>query len=325
MPFPIVSPAFYGEFLESEKIAPENEDYCGSFISAAALEYVMYLSEPKVVKKLIKIKSPLEFKMAYLSEEFEDRVVPLSLEIIEQNPIAEYYWQIRTLMMIVLQNRTVNFEERMLLLNYVLKKISAMIAKNQSELIAELAEEFSNIRDYSETLEYFKAVYPQVKFSLADGISLLKSLSKVADNDFVCIMDDVYQNLKTAPDELSRVDMENYMNLRSNYKKIYLGKKQHYIENIMVNYVWTYSIPFAGGNKLSIWDNYVFFCSLYNALKVLISCYMPKKSDDDFAHMIASFDKTLRKVGSDIIIKVLAAAKKAGQDNNGDLAVLVIS
>ncbi|MCL2054116.1 MAG: hypothetical protein FWG90_06725 [Oscillospiraceae bacterium] len=325
MPFPVISPAFYNELVEDEKINPENADYCDVYISAAALEYVMYLSEVKVVKKLMESSAPLEFKMAYLSEEHEKTVLPVSHKIINENPVTEYYWQIRVLMMNTLQNRNFSFEKRMLLLNYALKKINGMVSKDQPELIPDFVNEFTRIKDYSETLTYFSRVRSAAKFSLADGISLLKSLSKNAGRNYGAIMEAIYKNLEITPDTLNKINFQNYLKLRDCFTEEYLHKKAHYIENIMVNYVWTYSIPFACPGRLSVWDNYIFFCSLYNALKVLITCYMPGKASEDFANAIAEFDNALRKSGGNLIIKLVEAVKSAGQDNNGDLAILAIS
>ena len=49
------------------------------------------------------------------------------------------------------------------------------------------------------------------------------------------------------------------------------------------------------------------------------------KNDDDFAEAIAEFDKAFRSGGLDIIAKTIRASKNAGNNNNGDLAILVVS
>jgi hypothetical protein len=325
MPFPIISPAFYKELVDGVTLKPEDTDYCDVFVSAAAVEYVMYMSERSVVKKLMETEEPLAFIMANLNENDEKNVIPVSLDIVKENPIAEHYWRIRVLIMNILQNKGIAFEKRMLLLNYALKIINGMSVSNLSGGIPDFISGFMETANYDDTLKYFEGVRPAVKFSLADGISLLKSLAVKAPRGFGAVMDVIYRNLKTTPDTLKTTDVSAYGEMRRAFGEEYLVKKPHYIENIMVNYVWTYSIPFAYSSKLSIWDNYVFFCSIYNALKVLIACYMPGKSDDDFADAVAAFDGALRGAGSGIAVGLVDAVKNVGQDNNGDLAVLVIS
>jgi hypothetical protein len=325
MPFPVISPAFYKELAGDEKQNAELSDYCDVFISAAAVEYVLYLSERKVVRKLMEIDEPLGFIMTHLNEEDEEKVLPVCRGIIEENPVTAHYWLIRVLIMNILQNKELPFEKRMLLLNYALKKVNGLSEPGLSDGIPEFITEFTaNVR-FDETLKLFEGVRPAPLFSLADGISLLKSLSGAASPEYNAIMGVIYKNLETTPDTLNAINVDTYRKLRDGFTTDYLLGKPHYIENIMVNYVWTYSIPFAYSSKLSIWDNYVFFCSVYNALKVLIACYMPGRADGDFADAVSSFDDALRRAGGDIAVRLVDAVKNAGQDNNGDLAVLVLS
>ena len=121
------------------------------------------------------------------------------------------------------------------------------------------------------------------------------------------------------------VKMDKYIEMRRDFTLDFMEKHSSWIENIMINYVWTYGLPYACADKLNIWDNYVFFCALYNAIKVMVSCYMPGKTEDDFVKAISSLDDALRKTGKDIVWKMVVAIKNAGQDNNGDMAVLTIS
>jgi hypothetical protein len=96
------------------------------------------------------------------------------------------------------------------------------------------------------------------------------------------------------------------------------------MENIMVNYIWANSLPFKNPT-LNYWEHFVFFCSLYNAVKVLYTCYMPGKEDEDFAKAISAFDSAIRAADDNLIQKIVNAAKNSGQSNNGDMAVLVLS
>ena len=54
-------------------------------------------------------------------------------------------------------------------------------------------------------------------------------------------------------------------------------------------------------------DNYVFFCALYNAYKVLLTCYMDGKGEEDFVKAVSSFDDALRQSGDDLIWKMVLA------------------
>ena len=324
MGFPIVSPACLRELTERlTPMAPD--DFCDVVVTAAAVEYAPKLCHTEIVKKLMEEKNILAYSMINLPDEQSAHFVQQSKAILAQHPTAQHYWQMRTLFMSVLQNRSVNFEKRMLLLNYAVKTIQGMIDKGQPHLIPKFIEEFTAAgMDYTPVLEYFKEVRPNPGYALADGISLIKSLSK-PNAAYKEVLNTIYKNLGVSgPETLKMTDMKKYIEMRKAFSEQASGEKAHYIENIMISYVWTYTIPFSDPD-FNFWDHFVFFCSLYNAVKVLITCYMPGKDDDDFAKAISAFDAALRASDSKLMSKVIFAVRNSGQSNNGDLAVLTLS
>lgn len=324
MGFPIVTPAILKELNDRLKPQP-SDDFCDIIVTVSAVEYVPHLSNIEVVKKLMEEKDVLEFKMVNLPDDQSAQFIEKSKKILANYPTAQYYWQMKTLFMNVLQNRNVNFEKRMLLLNYAVKTVQGMLDKGQSNLIPKFIEEFTKPdMDYTPVLEYFKEVRPNPGFALADGVSLLKSLNK-PNAAYKEVLNTIYKNLGVSgPETLKMTDMMKYISMRKDFSEQAAGENAHYIENIMVNYLWSFSIPFADPS-LNFWDHFVFFCSLYNAIKVMITCYMPGKNDDDFAKAVSAFDAAIRSSDKRIMKKVISAAKNAGQSNNGDLAVLTLS
>ncbi|MCD7731479.1 MAG: hypothetical protein LUI05_08305 [Oscillospiraceae bacterium] len=325
MAFPIFTPSFFKELVDVTKPVEEYSDLAGIIVSPAAVEYVLYLSNPDVVRRLMAENEPLSFKMSRITGEEEAMFAKRSSEAVAVNPSAEYYWQLRTLMMVVLQNREVTFEKRMLLLNYAIKTVQGMIDSHQPNLIPEFVNKFGENKDYDKVLEYFKGISPHPEYSLADGVSLLKSVVK-SSPEYKEVLGAIYKNLGVSgPETLNMVDMKSYVEKRRKFSEVFMAEHSNWIENIMINYVWTYSLPYACSDKLGIWDNYVFFCVLYNAYKVLFTCYMDGRGEEDFVKAVSAFDGALRKSGRDIVWKMVAAVKNAGQDNNGDMAILVLS
>ena len=324
MPFPVVTPSYFRELVDVTKPADEYSSFADVIISPAAVEYVLHLSNPDVVRKLTQIDDQIAFSMAYVGEKEEAELVEQGKAAVMAIPTLAYYWQIRALMMGVLQDKRVTVEKRLLLLNYALKTIQGMIDKHQPNFIPQFASDFIEKDEYDNILEYFKPVKMNFGYALADGISLLKSISKTTPA-YKDTLARIYQNIGVSgPETLSLADMNKYLELRKSFATGFLTEHSNWIENILVNYVWTFSIPYAVCEKLSIWDNYVFFCSLYNAIKIMITCYQPKDSEE-FIKIISAFDDALRKSGKDIIWKIVAAVRNAGQANNGDMAVLVLS
>jgi len=325
MGFPIITPAFLNELKETMKPASPDE-FCDINITASAVEYVPQLFRPETVRKLMEEQDIIAYNMVNLPDDKSEQFEKQSRLITDTYPQAKYYWQIRTLFMNILQNRRVNFEKRFLLLNYAVKTVQGMLNGGQGEHIPEFIDSYTaDDADYKTVLEYFKEIRPNPGYSLADGVSLLKSLAKP---NAACkeVLNGIYKSIGVSgPETLKMADMKKYLELRKAYSLWAEGEKSRYIENVMINYVWYYSIPFSDPS-FSIWDHFVFFCSLYNALKVMLTCYyLPDGSDECFIKAVTAFDAALRTSDKNLMGKVIIAVKQAGQNNNGDLAVLTLS
>lgn len=323
MGFPIVSPVFMKEVMK--RIGAETPDeFCDVIVSPAAVEYAPQLCSEEVVKMLMEESRTLAYSMVNLTDEQSEQFAAKSQEIIQAYPPAQYYWQMRTLFMSVLQNRGVNLEKRMLLLNYAVKTVQGMLDKGQPNLIPQFIEEFTGSQSYDHVLEYFKSIRPNPGYALADGISLLKSLNK-PNAAYKDVLNTIYRNLGVSgPETLQMTDMDKYLGMRKTFTEFAAGEKAHYIENVMISYVWTYAIPFADP-QFNFWEHFVFFCSLYNAFKVMVTCYVTDGSDEKFLKAVCAFDSAIRSSGRKLIKNVVYAVRNAGQNNNGDLAVLTLS
>lgn len=324
MSFPVVSPAVVKEL--SERLKPQTPgDFCDIVISSAAVEYAPKLNNSEVVRILMEEKDPLAYNMSNLPDDQSEELTAQSQRIIKMYPITQYYWQMRMLFMCILQNRNINFEKRFLLLNYAVKTVQGMIDNNQPVHIPRFIEDFTSTNmDYERVLEYFKEVRPNPAYSLADGISLLKSLNK-PNAAYKDVLNSIYKSLGVSgPETLKMTDMKKYLTMRKAYSEFAAGEKSHYIENVMISYVWTFSLPMLSP-QFNFWEHFVFFCSLYNAIKVMITCYASDGDDEAFIKAICSFDEALRSSGGKLIRNVIYAARNSGQNNNGDMAILTLS
>ncbi|MBQ5320087.1 MAG: hypothetical protein J6K17_13430 [Oscillospiraceae bacterium] len=323
MGFPIVTPAILNSL--KEKLAPAApEDFCDVAVTVSAVEYVPKLSRIEIAETLIAEKDILAYNMINLNDEQSQQFVEQSRQIISEHPSANYYWQMRTLFMSIMQNRGIPFENRMLLLNYAVKTAQGMYDNGQGERIPKFIDEFTSLTDYTPVLEYFKQIRPNPMYSLADGISLIKSLKK-PNAAYKEVLSTIYKNLGVSgPETLKMIDVPKYIGMRKAYSEAMNSEKSIAMENIMINYIWSYSLPFAH-TEFNFWDHFVFFGSLYNAVKILYTCYMPGKEDGDFAKAISAFDAALRISDPKLMHKVIYAMRNAGQNNNGDLAVLTLS
>ncbi|MCH5192394.1 MAG: hypothetical protein J1F11_00430 [Oscillospiraceae bacterium] len=324
MSFPVISPAVLKELTERLK-PQEPGDFCDIIVSSAAVEYAPRLGVSEVVKILMEEKDVLAYNMTNLPDEQSEEFTAQSQRILEMYPVTQYYWQMRMLFMCILQNREINFEKRFLLLNYAVKTVQGMIDGDQPHLVPKFIEDFTSPQmDYERVLEYFKEVRPNPAYSLTDGISLLKSLNK-PNAAYKDVLSSIYKSLGVSgPETLKMADIKKYLTMRKAYSEFAAGEKAHYMENIMISYVWTFSLPLANP-EFNFWEHFVFFCSLYNAIKVMITCYTSDGNDEAFVKAICAFDEAVRSSGGKLMRNIIFAARNSGQNNNGDMAILTLS
>ncbi|MBR4096164.1 MAG: hypothetical protein IKK42_02535 [Oscillospiraceae bacterium] len=323
MGFPIVTPAILNDL--KEQLFPLNPDhFCDIAVTVSAVEYVPKLSNIDIAKVYISEKNTLAFNMINLPDDQSEEFVRKSNALLSTYPAAHYYWQMRSLFMNVIQDRRINLEKRFLLLNYAVKTVQGMFDNGQADRIPQFIDQFTSQEDYTPVLEFFKQVRPNPAYALADGISLIKFLKK-PNAAYKEVLNTVYKNLGiSGPESLKLIDMQKYIGMRKAYSEAMNTEKSIAIENILVNFIWANSLPF-NNPSLTYWDHFVFFCSLYNAVKILYTCYMPGKEDEEFAKAISAFDAAVRATNDNLMYKVVMAVKNSGQSNNGDMAMLTLS
>ena len=109
MGFPVVSPTILKELTEEMKPMQPNE-FCDVIVSPAAVEYAPKLCHEQVVRKLINEKDILSYNMSELPDDTSEQFIEQSRKIVSLYPATAYYWQLRTLIMSILQDRRVKFE-----------------------------------------------------------------------------------------------------------------------------------------------------------------------------------------------------------------------
>ncbi|MGN1089712.1 MAG: hypothetical protein ACI4Q6_04865, partial [Huintestinicola sp.] len=172
---------------------------------------------------------------------------------------------------------------------------------------------------------YFEKVKPNLAFSLCDGISFLRALSD--NEESKAVLNKVFENTKidiSSPE--FKFDEKIYLPMRKAYSENFEKNRAHYMEQVVVNYVWTFCMPFADYH-MDLWQNFIFFNTIYNALKILIACYTynAENIDEAFVEAVVAFDKGLRSVKGNMVKTVVDVNLKQQVNNNGDMASLSLS
>jgi hypothetical protein len=147
-----------------------------------------------------------------------------------------------------------------------------------------------------------------------------------AGKKFHKIYDRIFKGLDiSGPETFTMLDLKHYTELRIEYGKKYIEERPRIMENVMVNYLWALATPYTDP-ELSLWDNFMFYIEVFNAIKVLISTTKPE-DDEDLANILSAFDIALAEASKDnkLFKKIVMALKNQGTNNNGDLAVITVS
>lgn len=324
MPYPIITPAFYRE-LTGNADPESSETKYSVLMTPAAVEYIFPLNQESVVRKLMSISDTMEYKMITLKPEEEAEYSKRGEELIEKNPVLKNYWTLKTVTMNILQNRNYAFEKRMLLMNFVYKTVQGMLDKLKEEHIVPFTSEFMRSPEHPDVMKYFEEIRPNFAYSLCDGLSFIRTMPDA--DGFGEVREDVFANAGCDIGMKDfKFDESRYLPMKKAYYEDFLKGREHYIENIMINYVWTYCMPYADFN-MTLWDNFVFYNTLFNTVKVILTCYTFNKQDKDeaFVKAVTAFDSSLRAVEGNIISRIVDANVKEGLANNGDMAILAMS
>jgi hypothetical protein len=333
MAFPIVAPNFLREFVDL-KDAANNAGKVRYIISPHSVDYVLMLSNPDVTRRLVEQTDPILYTMTYMGEEDEERFQENAKLLIEKYPIMTYYWPIRQMLMYILQHRAYTFDRRLLIMNHAVQVIEGMKEKFQQNLIPGFVKSVTESTDFSEVLKIFDGVPISTAHALGDGVSFLKQmmtgLKKTAPEtiapQFKHTYERVFKGLGiSGPETFPMLDMKKYTEKRNAFQKKYIEERPNIIENVMINYLWALAIPFTDADE-SMWNNFLFYNHVYNALKILITTTEPE-SDEDLINIIVNFDKALMSANQENVLlkRVVASLKASDTANNGDMAVISLS
>lgn len=333
MAFPIVAPSFLRDYIDLEH--PEkNAGLVRYVITPQSVDYVLMLSNPLVAKRLIEQTDPLLFTMTYMSEADEAKFAENAKSLIAAYPTMQYYWQIRQMSMYILQQKGYNLAQKLLILNHTMSTVNGMVEQFQPNLIDGLAQNLTHATDFSEVLKFFDGVPVNPGVSLAEGVSFIKAMYNIAKDispdgavqKFKHFYDRIYKGLGiSGPETFRMLDMKEYVKKRAHFGTDISDVRPNIMENIIINYLWALATPFTDPT-VSIWDNFTFYISLYNALKVFITTIDPK-DDDDLAAALSAFDLTLTDASSQntFFPKIVSSLKNTNSGNNGDMAIITLS
>lgn len=190
-----------------------------------------------------------------------------------------YYWSILNAEIDILQNRTFNISERMLILGYFCKKADEYIENDEGEKIPGMTE---MLLDNELCKKIVDSLKPSQSADVAAAKSmeiLLKMHSRIQTLDsglpkklFQQVMERLGYVLRTEQ-AVADFNAEEYYKLCGTFRKLE-SERSYIIENLLVN------LAFQSNLEDGIWKNYFTFAIFYNVLKICAPVFLPENYDD---------------------------------------------
>lgn len=261
----------------------------------------------------------------------------------EKRPIFNYYYDIKTLGLSILENRVYTIDERMMLLGMAFHKVDMLEKEKKLSKIPSFVNEFlESIEDRN--LISFGNSTKNNNIKIFDAIFISRAIAKGFGNEknaFVTIMNKVRNNLGIEEKEVkSEKILENEIKATFTNQKIvefdtvkfalaeeryqkYFKGREYILENIMVNSFMFNGQPFYNQRK-SVWENYMYYISCYNITRFIIMGYMVENStDDDLIHCVAVLSRSLLH-STNMFNALVSKMKKNNTDTLAHMALLIL-
>lgn len=198
----------------------------------------------------------------------------------ESRPVYRQVWDIKTLCTAVLQDRSHSLDDRMLLLGIMLGQIQRMEQENRTEQIPAFVDEILRSDEEYLNLQDWEAIQIDPSVPIANALIFLNQLKAVSQNSHLVHMVEgllaqfqiVTEQEESGGEDYNTIhftmNLEKNQEIKEKWKK-WLAQYDYFVENIMVAWFFQEQIPFSK-KDCSIWEHYIYFCSLYNLLKIIL-------------------------------------------------------
>lgn len=211
----------------------------------------------------------------------------------------KYYWDIKTLVITIMKNRTYSVEDRLILLGIAFKHIDELVKTDSGDKIASyvdgliaacsadssMLDEIKNIESNS----FENALnFANILIGMAHSHSFSADMNEKIKSAYGIVYE-VAENQNTVKFTADPKKVEKQLGLLFNL----LSGREYVIENLMLNSMLYLNLPFTN-TSLSFWDSYIFICMSYSVMMFFAAGNLTENSDDkDFIDAITVFSRCL--------------------------------
>lgn len=303
-----------------------------------AMERHLSLGCEGVVKLLLEEKGGICLETHQISPNRGIRVgLYLTKKDAENRPVYQHVWDIKTLCTAVLQDRSHSLDDRMLLLGIMMGQLHRMEQESRTDQIPAFVDEILRSDEEYLNLKEWETIKIDPSVPIANALIFLNQLKAVSYNSHLIHMVEellAQFQIVTKPAESETDDDPNTvhftMNLEKNQEikekwKKWLAQYDYFVENIMVAWFFQEQLPFSK-KDCSIWEHYIYFCSLYNLLKIILMGTVadPDWKMDQVVHNVTVCARTITHSSSAPQL-LMKRAVDSESDTLAHMAVLIKS
>lgn len=300
-----------------------------------------------VVQQLMKEKEGIKLINYKMKNTSFKRYAPNKRREIER-PIFQCYYDIKILLLSILQNRDYTIEERILILGIAMKKLDEMEKQNRIKEIPVFVDVFLENMEEQDITEKLK------NFTCNETIQMLHNSVNIAITTIrenCSELDEIFEQIKKKitpryEDEPSLMETQKriYANISftkkyefqekdysiKKYKeaikeyKNFIKGKEYYIENYLVTWFLYKDIPFSI-KEFDIWDEYCCFVIMYSMYRFILTCCLHEKSsDDEFIQYTVKFSREMLHANNDYLKGLLDNLKETQKNNLDYIAIMLL-
>lgn len=300
------------------------------------LEQHLSLGCEAVVKLLMDLPDGITFQSYTednLSTKLNDINYSNSSLKAKERPIHNFSWDIKTLGVDTLQNRSLPLEDRMLLLGIAFQSIHQMESEGKEEEIPSYIKSFLAMMNDPSLLTGFRDIKGNSNIKVINALYFFDIIQIQPGLNFINIIYDHLGILKCnmitksdlEKDPVYETSMEydqtKYHTAKTQFTNFIKGR-EYILENIMVSYFLFNNYPFYKSDR-NIWDHYLLFVSIYHFLIFALTGYLTENStDEDFIYATTVCSRALTHTPS-LFDSIVDHLKETKSDTLAHMAILI--
>lgn len=269
-----------------------------------AMEESATMSCPEIVRIALLNEDIMEFEN--IEQETMDKSISYVLNT--KNKQQEYFWELRTFTIQVLQCREYKLWERLTILGIFYQSIQQIILENKIEEIPELINEYIvGIENglFDKSLEEVP-VKETVQLELLRRIIDKRIKKGLANKRYIDCFNEFIKGIKHSEKITNEEIIKNYKQAYDKHYSPIMEKHEYVLENYLVNYVFKNLFPFSPHQN--IFENFVLMVVHYSLIKM---------------HLIGMAGYHEENFGIDHILKLIQSFGKSIEHNNNYLKEII--